>query len=248
MIRVENVHKRYGGQKVLDGISFNITAGSVTTIIGGSGAGKSVLLRLLIGLEQPDSGAIFVDGENIVGMKPAKLNTIRRRFGVLFQDAALFDSLSVKENVAFPLREHLRLREKEIKRIVDEKLSEVGMSGHEAKFPAQLSGGMRKRVGLARALALDPDLVFFDEPTTGLDPIIQGMIFRLIVSTHMDRASTYVLVSHDIQGVLKISNEIKLLFNGKIAAEGTPREISGSSDPLIQQFITGSPTGPITVE
>lgn len=248
MIRVENVHKRYGGQKVLDGISFNITAGSVTTIIGGSGAGKSVLLRLLIGLEQPDSGAIFVDGENIVGMKPAKLNAIRRRFGVLFQDAALFDSLSVKENVAFPVREHLRLREKEIKRIVDEKLSEVGMSGHEDKFPAQLSGGMRKRVGLARALALDPDLVFFDEPTTGLDPIIQGMIFRLIVSTHMDRASTYVLVSHDIQGVLKISNEIKLLFDGKIAAEGTPREISGSSDPLIQQFITGSPTGPITVE
>jgi phospholipid/cholesterol/gamma-HCH transport system ATP-binding protein len=248
MIRVENVHKHYGGQKVLDGISFEITTGSVTTIIGGSGAGKSVLIRLMIGLDRPDSGAIFIDGENIVGMKPAKLNKIRRRFGVLFQDAALFDSLSVKENVAFPIREHLTLSEKEIHRIVREKLAEVGMSGHEDKFPAQLSGGMRKRVGLARALALEPDVVFFDEPTTGLDPIIQGVIFRLIVSTHIDRSSTYVLVSHDIQGVLKISDEIKLLFGGKIAAEGTPREISSSSDPLIQQFITGSPTGPITVE
>jgi phospholipid/cholesterol/gamma-HCH transport system ATP-binding protein len=248
MIRVENVHKSYGGQKVLNGISFEITTGSVTTIIGGSGAGKSVLIRLMIGLAQPDEGAIFIDGENIVGMKPTKLNEVRRRFGVLFQDAALFDSLSVKENVAFPLREHLRLREKEIGRIVTEKLAEVGMSGHEGKFPAQLSGGMRKRVGLARALALEPDLVFFDEPTSGLDPIIQGVIFRLIASTHMDRASTYVLVSHDIQGVLKISDEIKLLFDGKIAAEGTPKDISSSSDPLIQQFITGSPTGPITVE
>jgi phospholipid/cholesterol/gamma-HCH transport system ATP-binding protein len=248
MIRVENVHKRYGGQKVLDGISFEITTGSVTTIIGGSGAGKSVLIRLMIGLDQPDSGAIFIDGENIVGMKPAKLNAIRRRFGVLFQDAALFDSLSVKENVAFPLREHRRLNEKEIQRIIREKLAKVGMSGHEDKFPAQLSGGMRKRVGLARALALEPDVVFFDEPTTGLDPIIQGLIFRLIVSTHADRPSTYVLVSHDIQGVLKISDEIRLLLNGKIAAEGTPQEISGSSDPLIQQFITGSPTGPIAVE
>ena len=157
MIRVENVHKWYGGQKVLDGISFDITTGSVTTIIGGSGAGKSVLIRLMIGLEQPDKGAIVIDGENIVGMRHSKLNKIRRRFGVLFQDGALFDSLSVRENVAFPIREHLRLREKEIDRIVQEKLAKVGMSGHEGKFPAQLSGGMRKRVGLARALALEPD-------------------------------------------------------------------------------------------
>ncbi len=248
MIRVENVHKWYGGQKVLDGISFEITAGSVTTIIGGSGAGKSVLIRLMIGLEQPDRGAIFIDGENIVGMSHAKLNKIRRRFGVLFQDGALFDSLSVRENVAFPLREHLRLRETAIQRVVRDKLAKVGMSGHENKFPAELSGGMRKRVGLARALALEPDIVFFDEPTSGLDPITQGLIFRLIVSTHLDRTSTYVLVSHDIQGVLKVSNEVMLLFNGKIAAEGAPQEITSSTDPLIQQFITGSPTGPIVVE
>ena len=245
---MENVHKWYGGQKVLDGISFEITAGSVTTIIGGSGAGKSVLIRLMIGLEQPDRGAIFIDGENIVGMSHAKLNKIRRRFGVLFQDGALFDSLSVRENVAFPLREHLRLRETAIQRVVRDKLAKVGMSGHENKFPAELSGGMRKRVGLARALALEPDIVFFDEPTSGLDPITQGLIFRLIVSTHLDRTSTYVLVSHDIQGVLKVSNEVMLLFNGKIAAEGAPQEITSSTDPLIQQFITGSPTGPIVVE
>jgi phospholipid/cholesterol/gamma-HCH transport system ATP-binding protein len=248
MIRVENVHKKYGGQKVLNGIGFDIKTGSVTTIIGGSGAGKSVLIRLLIGLEQPDLGAIFIDGENIVGMGAAKLNQIRRRFGVLFQDGALFDSLTVRENVAFPVREHLRLREKEVERIVQAKLNKVGMSGQEDKYPAELSGGMRKRVGLARALALEPDIVFFDEPTTGLDPIIRGLIFRLIVSTHMDRTTTYVVVSHDIQGVMTISDEIMLLFNGRIAAQGTPQEISESSDPLIQQFITGSPTGPISVE
>ncbi len=248
MIRVEKVHKSYGGQRVLDGTSFHITSGSVTTIIGGSGAGKSVLIRLLIGLEEPDSGEILIDGKNIVGMKAAKLNEIRRRFGVLFQDAALFDSLSVRENVAFPIREHLRLGEKEIDKIVREKLAEVGMSGQEDKYPAELSGGMRKRVGLARALALEPDIVFFDEPTTGLDPIMQAVIFRLIISTHIDHPSTYVLVSHDIQGVLKISDEIMLLYKGKIAAQGTPQEISSSSDPLIYQFITGSPTGPIVVE
>ncbi|MGB6063411.1 MAG: ABC transporter ATP-binding protein [Desulfomonilaceae bacterium] len=248
MIRVENVHKSYDGQKILDGISFHIRSGSVTTIIGGSGAGKSVLIRLLIGLEEPDSGAILFDGKNIVGMKTVELNKIRRRFGVLFQDAALFDSLTVKENVAFPVREHLRLGEKEIDKIVQQKLSEVGMSGHEDKFPAELSGGMRKRIGLARALALEPDIVFFDEPTTGLDPIMQAVIFRLIISTHTVRPSTYVLVSHDIQGVLNISDEIMLLYEGKIAAKGTPQEISSSSDPLVYQFITGSPTGPIVVE
>ncbi|MBI4962052.1 MAG: ABC transporter ATP-binding protein [Desulfomonile tiedjei] len=248
MIRLEEVHKRYGQQKVLDGVSFEIMAGSVSTIMGRSGAGKSVLLRHLIGLEQPDSGKIFIDNNDIVGMGARELNKIRRRLGVLFQDGALFDSLSVKDNVAFPLREHLRLSEKQVADIVHEKLAVVGMSGHEAKYPAALSGGMRKRVGLARALALDPELVFFDEPTSGLDPITKGVIYRLIKDTHARSSITYVLVSHDIQGVLDVSDEVMLLFDGRIAAKGTPEEIRNSADPAVRQFLTGSPEGPMAIE
>ncbi len=248
MIRLEEVHKRYGEQKVLDGLSLDIRTGAVTTIIGRSGGGKSVLIRQMIGLENPDSGAIYIDGKNIVGMKASELNKLRRRFGVLFQDAALFDSLSVEENVAFPLKEHLKLPERKVAEIVEEKLAKVGMSHHKQKFPGTLSGGMRKRVGLARALALDPDIVFFDEPTSGLDPITKGVIYRLILDTHRERSITYVLVSHDIQGVLKVSDEIMLLFKGKISVKGTPQEIMNSSDPAIRQFISGAAEGPIAVD
>ncbi len=248
MIRLDSVHKQYGDQKVLDGISLEVQDGSVTTIIGRSGGGKSVLMRHLIGLERPDSGAIFVDGQNIVNMKGLELNRMRRRFGVLFQEAALFDSLSVKDNVAFPLREHLKVSETRIAEIVEAKLAEVGMGQHMNKFPGELSGGMKKRVGLARALALDPDVVFFDEPTSGLDPITKGVIFRLIAATHRERMNTYVLVSHDIQGVLRISDEVMMLFNGKISTKGSPEEILNSSDAVIRQFITGSADGPITMD
>jgi len=245
---LDSVHKQYGDQKVLDGISLEVQDGSVTTIIGRSGGGKSVLMRHLIGLERPDSGAIFVDGQNIVNMKGLELNRMRRRFGVLFQEAALFDSLSVKDNVAFPLREHLKVSETRIAEIVEAKLAEVGMGQHMNKFPGELSGGMKKRVGLARALALDPDVVFFDEPTSGLDPITKGVIFRLIAATHRERMNTYVLVSHDIQGVLRISDEVMMLFNGKISTKGSPEEILNSSDAVIRQFITGSADGPITMD
>jgi phospholipid/cholesterol/gamma-HCH transport system ATP-binding protein len=183
-----------------------------------------------------------------VCMKPRDLNKIRRRFGVLFQDAALFDSLSSLDNVAFPIREHLRLREKEVREPALKKLSQVGMAGHEGKYPAQLSGGMRKRVGLARALALDPDVVLFDEPTTGLDPVTKGVIYELVVRTHRERAVTYVLTSHDIHGVLNISDEILMIFQGKLAAKGTPAEIRHSTDPLVRRFTTGSATGPISID
>jgi phospholipid/cholesterol/gamma-HCH transport system ATP-binding protein len=181
-------------------------------------------------------------------MGTVALNKIRRRFGVLFQDGALFDSLSVAENVAFPIREHLRLKETEINKIVQEKLALVGLTGHEDKFPAVLSGGMRKRVGLARALALDPDVVFFDEPTSGLDPITKGVIYRLITETHRRRSITYVVVSHDVQGSLGVSDEIMLLIHGKIASQGSPEDIRTSSDPTVIQFISGSWEGPLTVE
>lgn len=248
MIHVEELYKRYGDQQVLNGVTFDIRTGSVTTLMGLSGSGKSVLMRHMIGLEKPDRGAILVDGENIVGMKPKQLNRIRRRFGVLFQEGALFDSLSVRENVAFPIREHRNLSEITIQEIVLEKLTNVGMREHQEKFPAELSGGMRKRVGLARALALEPEIVFFDEPTTGLDPITKSAIYRLIEQTHSESSITYVLVSHDVQGVLEVSDEIMLLFDGRIAARGSPSEIRDSLDPAVKQFMTGSSDGPLSIE
>jgi phospholipid/cholesterol/gamma-HCH transport system ATP-binding protein len=248
MIRLDNVHKKYGEQDVLDGISLEIKTGSITTVIGKSGGGKSVLIRHMIGLEQPDSGAIYIEEKDIVKMKATELNRMRRRFGVLFQDAALFDSLSVEDNVAFPVREHLKLSESEIADRVGAKLAEVGMNQHRRKFPGELSGGMKKRVGLARALALEPDIVFFDEPTSGLDPITKGLIYRLIADTHKQRLSTYVLVSHDIRGALEISDEVMMLFKGKISAKGSPEEVLNATDPAIRQFITGSADGPIPIE
>lgn len=248
MIVLEDVHKKFGRQVVLDGISFRIREGSVTTIIGKSGSGKSVLLRLMIGLEKPDSGTIRIQGENIVDLPSRELNRIRRHFGVLFQEGALFDSLSVKDNVAFPIREHLRLTEKEVQEIVDARLTQVGLRDHQDKFPGELSGGMRKRAGLARALALDPAIVFFDEPTTGLDPISKGVIYRLIENTHADYARTYVLVSHDVGGSLSISDEVMMLRDGRIGWSGTPNELRSSTDEAVQQFISGSPDGPMTIE
>lgn len=248
MIRVDGVYKRYGSQQVLEGATFSIPASKITTIMGRSGSGKSCLIRHMIGLEKPDRGAIFVDGKNIVGMKALGLNRIRRRFGVLFQEGALFDSLTVRENVAFPIREHKRLPENQVIELVGEKLSRVGMKDHQHKYPSELSGGMKKRVGLARALALQPEIVLFDEPTAGLDPITRSVIHRLIRETHEETATTYVLVSHDIEGMLDLSDEIIMLLNGRIASRGTPDEIRRSRDPAVRQFITGSPEGPIAID
>jgi len=248
MLRLENVHKRYGDQEVLRGISFHVREGSITTMIGRSGGGKSVLLRHLIGLEKPDSGSIFIAADDVTRMNARDLNKVRRRFGVLFQDAALFDSLSARENVAFPIREHLKLSEKEIQDLVDDKLGKVGMLRHADKFPSELSGGMRKRTGLARAMALDPDIVFFDEPTSGLDPVTRGAIYRLIEESHSERSITYFIASHDIEGALEFSDEVMMLYEGKIIAHGTPEEIRHSTDPVVHQFIWGSAEGPIAID
>jgi phospholipid/cholesterol/gamma-HCH transport system ATP-binding protein len=248
IIRVEALVKSYEMQRILDGIQFSIQKGSITTIMGVSGAGKSVLLRHLIALERPDSGAVYVDEEDIFSMSWKRLNQMRRRLGVLFQDAALFDSLSVWDNVAFPIKEHRGLSRSQIAQRVEEKLAMVGMLRHRAKLPAELSGGMRKRVGLARALAMDPEIVFFDEPTTGLDPVTRAAIYRLIRHAHDATGGTFVIVSHDIEGVLEISDELFMLWNGKIVAQGTPEQIRDSSDPLVHQFVTGSAEGPIDVD
>jgi phospholipid/cholesterol/gamma-HCH transport system ATP-binding protein len=239
MIKIKNLHKKYNGQKVLNGISFEIPQSQITAIVGGSGQGKSVLMRIMMGLEQPDEGEVFIDDENIVGMKNYDLNRIRKRFGVLFQDAALFDYLTVGENVAFPIREHLRLTEKQVQEIVARKLGDVGLAGEQSKLVDELSGGMRKRVGLARAMALDPQLIFFDEPTSGLDPVTAVHIYELIIKTCMERPVTYVIVTHDVKGVLTFSDKLLMIRAGKIVSQGTPEEIRADPDHPIQKFMLG---------
>ncbi len=246
MIKLIDINKRFGQQTVLDNINLEIRKNSITTIVGGSGEGKSVLLRIMIGLEAPDSGQILVDGENIVGMSEWQLRGIWRRFGVLFQDSALFDYLTVGENVAFPIQEHLKLTNKEVQDIVMEKLASVGLLGEEDKTVEQLSGGMRKRVGLARALALDPDVVFFDEPTTGLDPVTSAVIFNLILKTHLERPVTYVLASHDVKSALHFSNTVMMLYQGQIVAQGNASAIKSNPNHPIVRFMEGTfgaPTG-----
>lgn len=240
MIEMRDVRKQYDEQVVLDGINLQVKTNSITSIVGGSGEGKSVLLRIMIGLDPPDSGEVLIAGENIVGMRESELNKIRRRFGVLFQDSALFDFLTVGENVAFPIREHLKLSEKETQDIVLEKLDSVGLLGEEDKTPEQLSGGMRKRAALARALALDPDIVFFDEPTSGLDPVTSTVIFELILKTHRERPVTYVLVSHDVKRSLEVSQEVMMLQGGQIVAQGEPSQIKSDPNHPILKFMEGA--------
>ncbi len=240
MIRLRDIRKQYGEEVVLDGVNLDIKRNSISSIVGASGEGKSVLMRIMIGLEPPDSGEVRIEDEDIVPLKESELNRIRRKFGVLFQDSALFDFLTVGENVAFPIREHLKLSDKEVQDIVLEKLASVGLLGEEDKTPEQLSGGMRKRVALARALALEPDIVFFDEPTSGLDPVTSTVIFNLIAKTHYERPVTYVLVSHDVKRALDFSQEVMMLYKGKIVAHGIPSQIKRDPDHPILRFMEGS--------
>jgi phospholipid/cholesterol/gamma-HCH transport system ATP-binding protein len=245
MINLVDIHKSFGGQKVLDGLNLNIQTGRITVIIGRSGGGKSVLLKHMIGLIRPDRGEVLVDGVDIARLNDRNLNEIRKNFGMLFQDAALFDSMTVGENVAFPLREHTRLRPKEIDEIVAQKLLQVGLKDVAHKMPSELSGGMRKRVGLARALALDPKIILFDEPTTGLDPITADAIDQLIVDTQKHTQATCVAISHDIASTFKIAHTVAMLYQGKIIAEGTPEKLKVSDNPALQQFIQGKAEGPL---
>jgi phospholipid/cholesterol/gamma-HCH transport system ATP-binding protein len=247
IIELNEVYKYFGAQKVLDGLSLKVPRGKTTVIIGRSGGGKSVILKHMIGLIKPDQGQVLVDGQDLGPLDDRELNDVRKRFGMLFQDAALFDSMSVFENVAFPLREHTRLGEKEIGRIVEDKLALVGLSGHEAKMPSQLSGGMRKRAGLARAIALEPEIILFDEPTTGLDPLMTDAINRLIKTTQERLGVTAVVISHDIQGAYQVAHQMAMLYLGRIIAAGPPHEIRDSQDAVVQQFIHGRAEGPIEV-
>ena len=238
-IRLENVNKDFGSQRVLDALNLEIAPQKITFIIGQSGGGKSVLLKHIIGLIKPDSGRIFIGDTDISRLKEKELNDVRKNFGMLFQEAALFDSMTVGENVAFPLREHTRLPKHEIKKIIHEKLLQVGLKDVTHKMPSQLSGGMRKRVGLARAIALDPKIILFDEPTTGLDPIMCDAIDKLIVQTQQHTGATCVVISHDIESTFKIAHRVAMLYKGKIIEYGSPEDIKTSSNPVVSRFITG---------
>lgn len=247
MIELVDVHKSFGKQHVLDGVNLEVERGKTTVIIGRSGGGKSVVLKHMIGLLKPDSGQVLVEGTDIARMGDRGLNEVRKKFGMLFQEAALFDSMNVAENVAFPLREHTKKKDREIMEIVRENLHSVGLPDVENKMPSELSGGMRKRVGLARALAMRPRIILFDEPTTGLDPVMTEAINELIIRTQRDFNLTCVVISHDIQSIFTVGHRIAMLYNGKIIECGTPEEIRASRNPVLVQFLSGNLEGPISI-
>ena len=245
VIDIKDVHKRFGQRQILSGASLEIYKGETMVIMGGSGCGKSTLLRHMIGAIRPDSGSVYVMGRDIASMSEEELDTTKKKFGMLFQSGALFDSLSVKENVAMPLREHTKLDENIMNIMVKMKLELVGLRGFENLMPAQLSGGMKKRVGLARAMAMDPEIVFYDEPTTGLDPIMAGVIDKLILDLSKKLSITSVVVTHDMQSIFRIADRIAMLHEGKVVQAGTAQEIKNTSNPIVKQFINGNPEGPI---
>ena len=245
MIRVIDVHQSFGSQPVLRGINLRVAKGEILAIIGRSGSGKTVLLRLIIGLVRPNRGQILIEETDITQLSGRRLDRVRERFGMLFQGGALFDSMTVFDNVAFPLREKTNLPPAEVAAQVQKMLENVGLGEMGYKFPAELSGGMKKRTALARALITSPSLILFDEPTTGLDPILVRAIHQLIQETHDAFGYTAVIVSHEIPEIFEIATRVAVIHEGRIIAEGTPEMILKSPDPFIQQFISGSLEGPV---
>jgi phospholipid/cholesterol/gamma-HCH transport system ATP-binding protein len=239
MIEVRNLKKSFGAQLILDGVSFRIENGDSVAIIGRSGGGKSVLLKHIIGLLQPEAGDVLIDGENIVAMNERQLLRVRRKFGMVFQGAALFDSMTVAENVAFGLRRHEHLTEAEIAKRVAAALDMVDLPGTENKNPAELSGGMRKRVGLARAIIYEPQIVLYDEPTTGLDPIVSDSIDKLIIRVRDQLKVTSIVVTHDMRSARRVGHRVLMLHEKKIYANCTPEALFASTDPVVRQFVDG---------
>jgi phospholipid/cholesterol/gamma-HCH transport system ATP-binding protein len=246
MIEIINLCKTFGGNKVLDNLNLTINTGETMVIIGRSGCGKSVLLKHIIGIMKPESGQVIIDGTDITKLNDKALNDFRVKFGMLFQGAALFDSLSVEENVGFNLIEHSSWTKDKIRSRVTDCLGLVGLKGIEDQKPAELSGGMRKRVGLARAICMKPEIILYDEPTTGIDPIMGDAINDLIKNLHDKLKVTSVAVTHDMVSAYKIASRIAMLYKGKIVAVGTPQEIKSTDNPVVKQFITGAAEGPIT--
>jgi phospholipid/cholesterol/gamma-HCH transport system ATP-binding protein len=246
MIEIKNVCKSFGELEVLKDLNLTINTGESMVIIGRSGCGKSVLLKHIIGLMRPDSGSVMIDGINMSTLNEKGLKRVRTDFGMLFQGAALFDSLTVLENVGFRLIEYTNKSQEEIKERVTECLSLVGLENIEGAKPAELSGGMKKRVGLARAICMDPKIILFDEPTTGVDPIMGDIINNLIRGLHDKLKVTSVTVTHDMKSAYKIADRIAMLYDKHIIAVGTPDEIKNSNNSIVQQFVTGNAVGPIT--
>lgn len=245
MIQVEDLWKSFGAQQVLRGASLEVPAGEFLALVGMSGCGKSLLLKHLVRLMKPDRGHVRIVGKDLGALSHPELEALRSRIGFVFQSGALFDSLTVFDNVAFPLREKTRLSETEIRQKVMTQLEQVGLKNAEEKYPAQLSGGMIKRVALARTLVREPEIVLFDEPTTGLDPIVSRSILQLFDTVHHRHHLTGILVSHEIPAIFGIVQKVAMLHEGKIVAVGSPAQICSSSDPVVEQFVKGKPEGPI---
>ncbi len=245
MIEIQQVSKSFNAHQVLDRVNLTIKTGETMVIIGRSGCGKSVLLKHMIGLMKPDEGTVLVNGTDITHLTGAVLDEIRMKFGMLFQGAALFDSMTAYENVAFPLEEHTAMSREAIRQRVHECLQLVGLEGVDDHYPSELSGGMRKRVGLARALAINPEIVLYDEPTTGIDPIMGDIINDLIIALRDRLKVTSVVVTHDMRSAYKVADHIAMLYNGEIVEAGTPEEIRSSKNPIVRQFIEGAAVGPI---
>jgi phospholipid/cholesterol/gamma-HCH transport system ATP-binding protein len=246
MIRIVDLHKSFGPTKVLQGVSLEIGEGETMVVIGQSGSGKSVLLKHIIGMLKPDRGQVYIDDVEITGLRDEALQPVLRKFGMLFQGAALFDSLTVGENVAFGLRRYTKYTRPEIEAIVAESLGKVGLRGVENLMPHELSGGMKKRVGLARAIAYRPQIILYDEPSTGIDPIRADSINDLINQMKRDLCVTSVVITHDMVSCYKVADRIAMLYNGVIIEIGTPAEIQATANPVVQQFISGRASGPIT--
>jgi phospholipid/cholesterol/gamma-HCH transport system ATP-binding protein len=241
VIKVEGLTKSFRGQPVLRGLDLEVPTGSITILIGRSGGGKSVFLKHLIGLLYPDSGRVLIDDLDLVGLRGRALDAVRRRYGVVFQGGALFDSMTCRDNVAFPLREKLRLPREEAAKRVEAALSQVGLEGIGHKYPAEVSGGMRKRVAIARALVTEPEIIFFDEPTTGLDPVLVNTIHHLILELHRRFHFTALVVSHEIPEIFEIADRVAMLHEGRIVEVGPPEAIQASQQRVVRQFIRGEP-------
>jgi len=245
MIEIVDLHKSFGEKKVLQGINLKVDKGETMVIIGQSGSGKSILIKHLIGLVVPDKGKIYVDGVEITGLGEEEIYEVRRKFAMLFQGAALFDSLTVLQNVSFGLERYTAHNSEEIKEMAREALYRVGLRGVENLMPFELSGGMRKRVGLARAIAYKPEIILYDEPSTGIDPIRADAINDLIIQMKNELNMTSVVITHDMTSTYKVADRVAMLYEGKIIANGPPEEIKESENPVVQQFISGAASGPI---
>jgi phospholipid/cholesterol/gamma-HCH transport system ATP-binding protein len=245
-ISLRNVWKSFGDKEVLRGMSLDVERGESVVIVGGSGTGKSVTIKHMIGLLRPDRGEVIIDGIDIAELDDREINEVRRRFGMAFQEGALFDSMSVFENIAFPLRRHTKMTEDEIRARVAECLDLVHLPNVEEKRPSALSGGMRRRVGFARAISLKPEILLFDEPTTGLDPVMSDVVADLIVEMDQTLNTTTVTITHDMKVAFKIADRVAMLHKGNIIEQGTPEEFQRSTNPGVQQFIEGRASGPLT--